>query len=101
MPPTSRLLPLSPPILRLEFRIAPTGSRATCHIDGARRSRVFDFLIARDYRFEQKERAPMHQLFSLVLVDWLLPNPEKDTPARWMVRIGLLIGVALIFASLR
>lgn len=43
----------------------------------------------------------MYQLFSLVLVDWLLPNPEKDTPVRWLARIALLVLVALTFTSFR
>jgi hypothetical protein len=40
----------------------------------------------------------MYQLFSLYLVDWLLPNPEKDTPLCWTVRIALLIGIGLLVA---
>ncbi|WBQ17637.1 hypothetical protein [Sphingobium yanoikuyae] len=42
----------------------------------------------------------VHQLFSLILVDWILPNPEKDTPLRWSVRIALVIGAGLILANL-
>ena len=43
----------------------------------------------------------MYQLFSLYLVDWILPNPEKDTPLRWTVRLvlGGLSGVILFALS--
>lgn len=41
----------------------------------------------------------MYQLFSLAVVDWLMPNPEKDTPLRWIARLALIIGVALAVTS--
>lgn len=42
----------------------------------------------------------MYQLFSLILTDWILPNPDKDTPLRWTVRIGLTMLVGLILSRL-
>ena len=41
----------------------------------------------------------MHQLFSLVITDWLMPNPEKDTPFRWAVRLVLLVSVGIVITS--
>lgn len=32
----------------------------------------------------------MFQLITLHFVDLLLPNKEKDTPARWTLRIALI-----------
>jgi hypothetical protein len=43
--------------------------------------------------------AQMHQLFSLVITDWLMPNPEKDTPFRWAVRLVLLVSVGIVVTS--
>lgn len=41
----------------------------------------------------------MHQLLSLVITDWLMPNPEKDTPLRWAARLVLLVSVGIVITS--
>ncbi len=41
----------------------------------------------------------MYQLLTLCVTDWLLPNAEKDTPLRWMVRAGLLSGIGVLVAT--
>lgn len=42
----------------------------------------------------------MNQLLSILLTDWILPNSERDTPARHTVRIVVLLTVGSILWKL-
>ena len=42
----------------------------------------------------------MYQTLLLTLVDWLMPNPETDTPVRWAMRIVLLVVLALAYTAI-